>query len=141
MVVGSEKALQVMLATDRTAAAEWASHQKLANDPRATQIGRFLRKSSLDELPQLWNVLRGDMSIVGPRPVVEGELARYGREAEAYMSVRPGLTGPWQVSGRNSISYEERVALDAFYARNHSFLRDLGILLGTARSVVMRTGQ
>ena len=104
---------------------------KLKNDPRITPLGRFLRRSSLDELPQFLNVLRGEMSVVGPRPIVTKEISRYGERMDDVLTVRPGLTGLWQVSGRNNLSYVRRVSLDVRYARRRSFLLDLSILLRT----------
>jgi lipopolysaccharide/colanic/teichoic acid biosynthesis glycosyltransferase len=140
MVLDSEERLRRLLAEDPAAAEEWARDFKLRNDPRITRIGRFLRKSSLDELPQLWNVLRGDMSLVGPRPVTEAEMPLYGRHADAYRSVRPGLTGIWQVSGRNDLSFAERVELDRIYAARPSFVRDAQILFMTVPAVLHVTG-
>ena len=122
------------------AAAEWAADHKLRDDPRVTPLGRFLRKSSLDELPQLFNVVRGEMSIVGPRPIVQAEVERYGRFYEAYCSVRPGITGVWQVSGRNDVSYRRRVAMDAVYAKRKSVPLDLEIMLATIPAVLLRKG-
>lgn len=107
---------------------EWAKDQKLRDDPRLTPVGRFLRRTSLDELPQLWNVIRGDMSLVGPRPIVDNEVGKYGTEFERYMSVPPGITGLWQVSGRNNTTYEERIRLDALYVENWSLTLDAYIL-------------
>lgn len=113
---------------------------KLRNDPRVTRLGRVLRKTSLDELPQIFNVLAGDMSFVGPRPVPKDELERYGRAKYAYLSVRPGITGAWQVSGRNDVDYNARIAMDVEYARRRSFARDLGILARTLRVLLRRSG-
>ncbi len=110
---------------------EFENDFKLRNDPRITPIGKFLRRSSLDELPQFLNVLRGEMSLVGPRPIVEKEIIRYGNFMEEVISVRPGLTGLWQVSGRNNLSYKRRVELDLIYARERSFILDLRIILRT----------
>lgn len=110
---------------------EWMQNQKLRNDPRITWLGRILRKSSLDELPQLFNILKGEMSCIGPRPVLPNELERYGRYRNAYQSARPGLTGLWQVSGRSNTSYEERVKLDRIYVRRWSLVFDIRILLRT----------
>ena len=110
---------------------EFRNDFKLRNDPRITRLGRFLRRSSLDELPQFLNVLRGDMSLVGPRPIVRQELPRYGDQMEEVLAVRPGLTGLWQVSGRNNLSYDERVALDLRYSRHRSFWMDLTIIIKT----------
>jgi Undecaprenyl-phosphate galactose phosphotransferase WbaP len=119
---------------------EWEQDQKLKNDPRVTRVGRFLRKTSLDELPQLWNVLRGEMSLVGPRPIVEEEVKRYGPLFNLYTKVRPGLTGLWQVSGRNDTTYAERVAMDAYYVRNWSPWLDLYILARTVWVVLFGKG-
>ena len=140
MVLNAEERLQEILKNDPVAAKEWAEDFKLRNDPRITRIGRFLRKTSLDELPQLWNVLRGDMSLVGPRPVTEPEMQFYGRATGAYCSVSPGVTGIWQVSGRNSLSFDERVALDNYYATHLSLREDLRILFMTVPAVLHATG-
>ncbi len=140
MLRNSEQVLADLLRDDPTARAEWARDQKLVNDPRITAVGHFLRKTSLDELPQLFNVLRCEMSLVGPRPITVDELTRYGRVRWHYLSVRPGITGLWQVSGRNNTSYEERVALDQRYVEQRTLLGDLGILLKTVRVVVLREG-
>ncbi|OYW17739.1 MAG: hypothetical protein B7Z52_06250 [Burkholderiales bacterium 12-64-5] len=130
-----------MLDRDPQARAEWEATRKLKADPRVTAIGRFLRASSLDELPQLLNVLRGEMSLVGPRPVQSGELAvYYGPAAQHYIAVRPGITGPWQVSGRNDTSYAQRVALDVAYAKHPSLIGDIRILLRTPMAVLARRG-
>lgn len=119
---------------------EWELTSKLANDPRITRIGALLRLSSIDELPQLFNVLRGEMSIVGPRPIVDSELLRYGRYAAHYLSVKPGLTGMWQVSGRSSTTFRRRIAADVYYVRNKSVLLDLWILLATVPAVLFAKG-
>jgi undecaprenyl-phosphate galactose phosphotransferase len=140
MVMNADQVLRETLARDPRAAAEWAATQKLRRDPRVTAVGRLLRKTSLDELPQLFNVLRGDMSLVGPRPIVEREVARYGDDIAYYYCVRPGLTGLWQVSGRNDTSYGRKVQLDASYVRNWSFLNDLVILLKTVPAVLFQRG-
>jgi exopolysaccharide production protein ExoY len=132
--------LQAHLAAHPAAAKEWAETQKLQNDPRVTLIGRFLRVTSLDELPQLINVLLGDMSLVGPRPVTRGELDRYGRDRRYYLVVRPGLTGLWQVSGRNKVSYARRVAFDRHYVQTWSFMGDIAILFRTVWVVITRDG-
>ena len=124
----ADDALERHLAENPAARREWAETQKLRRDPRVTPLGRLLRKSSLDELPQLWNVLRGEMSCIGPRPIVEGELARYGEFAADYMKARPGITGLWQVSGRNQLSYRERVAIDRTYASYWSMRLDFWIV-------------
>jgi exopolysaccharide production protein ExoY len=141
MEVDAEAKLASFLATNPEAAAEWARDHKLDADPRVTKIGRFLRRSSLDELPQIWNVLRGEMSFVGPRPVVADELARYGASKWVYLQGRPGITGLWQVSGRNDVSYDERVALDQRYGREMGFGLDIKIMAMTAGAVVYGTGK
>jgi lipopolysaccharide/colanic/teichoic acid biosynthesis glycosyltransferase len=140
MVPDADAALAEMLGRDPAAAAEWGDHFKLKDDPRVTALGRFLRATSLDELPQLFNILRGEMSLVGPRPIVEAEIARYGEEIAFYCRVRPGLTGAWQVSGRNDLDYEERVRLDAAYVGGFTFLGDAGILLKTLPAVIRGAG-
>jgi lipopolysaccharide/colanic/teichoic acid biosynthesis glycosyltransferase len=141
MVADADRRLADLLERDPVALAEWQATRKLKNDPRVTWIGRFLRASSLDELPQLINVLKGDMSLVGPRPVQAAELAAfYGAAAQHYLSVRPGITGPWQVSGRNDTSYAQRVALDVAYATHPSLLNDVKILLRTPLAVLARRG-
>jgi len=131
LVAGAEVRLAEVLAKDPALAAEWRETQKLQNDPRVTSLGRILRRTSIDELPQLFNVLKGDMSCVGPRPVTAEELKRYGDRTNAYLSLRPGLTGLWQVSGRSSLSYQARVELDAIYAERQSVLLDLATLVRT----------
>jgi lipopolysaccharide/colanic/teichoic acid biosynthesis glycosyltransferase len=141
MVIDSQARLEALLASDPGARAEWEATRKLKNDPRITRIGRFLRSTSLDELPQLINVLRGEMSLVGPRPVQEAEIDRYyGASAAHYMAVRPGITGLWQVSGRSETSYESRVALDVAYVSRPSLLADISILLRTPVAVLSRRG-
>ncbi|WP_078573732.1 sugar transferase [Thioclava marina] len=141
MVPDAELRLADHLGQDAAAAAQWQSARKLDNDPRVTRLGRFLRATSLDELPQLWNVWRGEMSLVGPRPVMREELSFYGRFRPIYEAQRPGMTGLWQVSGRNAVSYEARVAFDVWYFMRCSLLHDLGILLRTVAVVLARTGQ
>jgi exopolysaccharide production protein ExoY len=136
----SEQMLADLLARDPAARAQWERDQKLADDPRITPVGHFLRRTSLDELPQLFNVLRGEMSLVGPRPITVGELTRYGRVRWHYLSVTPGITGLWQVSGRNETSYEQRVALDERYVERRSLGVDLWILLRTVKVVLTREG-
>jgi len=140
MVMDADKRLDQLLATDANARAEWALDQKLRNDPRITGLGRFLRRSSLDEPPQLINVLRGDMSLVGPRPIVLDEAPRYGRWLKHYCAVRPGITGMWQVSGRNNLTYRRRVACDVLYARRHSTRMNLAILIVTIPAVLSQDG-
>lgn len=140
MVVNAEHRLAALLAHDPAASAEWDADHKLRNDPRVTWLGRFLRKSSIDELPQLINVLRGEMSLVGPRPVIQAEEARYGRYFRNYCAVRPGITGLWQVMGRNDVSYRRRVALDVAFVRARSLSLYLIILLLTVPAVFGRRG-
>lgn len=140
MDVNGDRILKDLLANDADVAAEWAATQKLRNDPRITPIGRFLRNTSLDELPQLLNVLRGEMSLVGPRPVVHSELSFYGDNTAYYMQARPGLTGLWQVSGRSDTTYEQRVRLDVWYVRNWTLWHDLAILMKTIPVVLFRRG-
>jgi len=140
MVAEADKVLEHLLANDPVAAMEWGATQKLRRDPRITSVGHFLRKSSLDELPQLFNVLRGEMSLVGPRPIVRTEIARYGTEIRYYYQARPGLTGLWQVSGRSDTSYAQRVELDVRYVANWTFMRDIVIVLKTIPAVLLRKG-
>ncbi|WP_246523017.1 sugar transferase [Neoroseomonas eburnea] len=141
MVIDSQARLDALLAADPAAREEWEATRKLKNDPRITAIGRFLRATSLDELPQLINVLKGEMSIVGPRPVQQSELDRYyGAAAAHYLTVRPGITGLWQVSGRSETSYDQRVALDVAYVSQPSLLADIRILLKTPMAVLSRRG-
>jgi len=140
MAADAEARLERLLATDTAARREWQADHKLRSDPRITPVGGFLRKTSLDELPQLFNVLRGEMSLVGPRPVVQDEARRYGRRFAHYCAVRPGITGLWQVSGRNDVSYGRRVALDVLYTRHKSLRLDLAILLRTVPAVLLRSG-
>jgi len=140
MVVNADAVLQDLLARDPAARAEYEAHYKLKNDPRITKIGHFLRKTSIDELPQLVNVLRGEMSLVGPRMITPEEVARYGQWGLNIHTVKPGITGLWQISGRSDITYEERVRLDMHYIRNYSIWLDLQILFWTIPSVLMRKG-
>jgi undecaprenyl-phosphate galactose phosphotransferase len=129
MCVNADAKLREMLQSDEALRREWETFYKLKNDPRITPIGRFLRKTSLDELPQFWNVLRGDLSVVGPRPVTEAEVETYLRDKAAkILSVRPGLTGLWQTSGRNLLPFEERVRLEERYVDERSFLMDLRLI-------------
>jgi len=140
MVLNADEALRQHLEGNPEAQAEWDADHKLRNDPRVTPIGRILRSTSLDELPQLWNVLAGQMSLVGPRPIVDAEVVKYGESIELYRNVRGGLTGLWQVSGRNDTSYEERVRLDKFYVQNCSIWLDLCILFRTLGIVLLKKG-
>jgi lipopolysaccharide/colanic/teichoic acid biosynthesis glycosyltransferase len=132
----ADKILSTLLSSSPDLEEEFRNDFKLKNDPRITRLGKFLRRSSLDELPQFLNVLRGEMSVVGPRPIVRKELPRYGDRMDEVLAVRPGLTGLWQVSGRNNLSYEERVDLDVRYARHRSVLMDLRIILKTVMVVL-----
>jgi Undecaprenyl-phosphate galactose phosphotransferase WbaP len=140
MVTGADAVLKHLLATDPKAREEWDRDFKLKNDIRITPIGRLLRRTSLDELPQLWNVLRGDMSLVGPRPIVDEELARYGADVHYYLETKPGMTGLWQVSGRNDVDYATRVSLDVSYAKDCSLSLDILILLKTFKVIFKRDG-
>ncbi len=141
MVSNSDEVLRNLLETDPDARAQWERDFKLKNDPRITRIGRFIRKTSLDELPQLWNVLRGEMSIVGPRPVVQAEFEQYYDGArEHYLSVPPGLTGLWQVSGRNDLDYATRVELDKAYVEKSNVFFDFAIVMRTVKVMVVRRG-
>ncbi|MBV9081964.1 MAG: undecaprenyl-phosphate galactose phosphotransferase WbaP [Acidobacteriaceae bacterium] len=140
MHLNADSILSQYLAQDQALRAEWERDQKLKKDPRVTRIGAFLRKMSVDELPQLWNIFAGDMSLVGPRPIVLSEISRYGNHFDAYKRVRPGLTGLWQISGRNNTTYQERVSFDEYYVRNWSIWLDLYILLRTLRTVLLGEG-
>jgi len=140
MVPDAQARLAALLASDPAARAEWAAEQKLRHDPRVTRLGAFLRRSSIDELPQLWNVLRGEMSLVGPRPITAEEAPRYGAAIAAYLAVRPGLTGLWQVSGRSDTGYDDRVRLDTDYVLRWSVWRDLVILARTPLVLLVGRG-
>lgn len=140
MAVDAEQRLQDLLARDPAARAEWEKDHKLRDDPRVTKLGAFLRKSSLDELPQLINVLRGEMSLVGPRPIVDAEVPKYGRRFAKYCAVKPGITGLWQVSGRNDTSYRTRVALDCVYAKRRNVGLDMTVMARTVPAVLLRKG-
>lgn len=141
MHIDSATLLAHLLETDPEAAREWSQDHKLTQDPRVTRLGHFLRRTSLDELPQLINVLRGDMSLVGPRPITEEELPRYHGHVGAYLSLRPGLTGFWQVYGRGRVGYGTRVEMDAFYHRTVSFAGDIWLMVLTAFVVFQSRGQ
>lgn len=140
MVVDGDAVLERHLRENPADAALWKEQRKLVNDPRVTPLGAVLRKLSLDELPQLLNVLKGEMSLVGPRPVVEAELDHYGASARHYLAARPGLTGQWQISGRSDTTYAERVRLDRFYVTNWSLWRDLRIIFLTIPAVALSRG-
>lgn len=140
MVVNAQEVLKHLLANDPVARAEWDQDFKLKNDPRISKLGDFLRRTSLDELPQLFNVLKGEMSLVGPRPVVHAELERYGEDVDYYLMTKPGMTGLWQVSGRNDVDYTTRVYLDSWYVKNWSLWSDIAILFKTISVVTKRSG-
>lgn len=140
MVENSEQAFSSFLDSDQSARSQWEMYQKLDRDPRITRFGQFIRRTSLDELPQFWNVLMGDMSMVGPRPCMPSQRGLYGTHWKAYCAVRPGLTGLWQVSGRNRLTYEQRVQLDAEYVKNWSLYLDIRILLRTVAVVLTGNG-
>jgi exopolysaccharide production protein ExoY len=140
MVPNADQVLRGLLENDPELQAEWVRDHKLRHDPRVTRLGRFLRRTSLDELPQLVNVLRGEMSLVGPRPVVREELLRYGRNVGTYLAAKPGITGLWQVTGRNDTDYRRRVVLDTYYVRNQNLLLDLYILVKTTGVVLGGNG-
>jgi exopolysaccharide production protein ExoY len=140
MHVDADARLKQLLAQDPAAAAEWAQFQKLRRDPRVTPLGRLLRKTSLDELPQLFNIVRGEMGVVGPRPVTAAELQRYGADSVFYKAVRPGVLGLWQVNGRNMLTYEQRVAMDAEYVRTWTPLSDVRILFKAVPVVLFGKG-
>jgi Undecaprenyl-phosphate galactose phosphotransferase WbaP len=140
MFVDADIMLDQYLASNPEIRKEWEENHKLRDDPRVTKVGRWLRKTSLDELPQLWNILRGEMSLVGPRPIVEAEIKRYGESFGLYTRVIPGLTGLWQISGRNNTTYAERIRLDSYYVRNWSPWMDMYILARTVKVVLRREG-
>lgn len=140
MINGADVALRAYLESDASARAEWSATQKLRNDPRITPLGAVLRKTSVDELPQLFNIIRGEMSLVGPRPIVRDEVRFYGSAIEKYYQVRPGITGAWQVGGRSDTSYQSRVELDEHYVDHRSFLGDIWILAKTVPTVLKTRG-
>ena len=140
MVLDADQVLRRHLAANPQARAEWRATCKLQDDPRITRFGRFLRRTSIDELPQLWNVIRGDMSLVGPRPVTRTELTRYGAEKYAYLALRPGISGLWQVNGRSTLSYRQRISFDVQYYRQLSLGLDLKIILKTIRELLRSSG-
>ncbi|MEM6536813.1 MAG: sugar transferase [Pseudomonadota bacterium] len=140
MIVNAEEMVDKIIANDPVRRAEWLETHKFSDDPRVTKIGDFLRRKSFDELPQLWNVLRGDMSLVGPRPIGLDEVVKYGPAYTKFISVRPGLTGLWQVNGRNDLAYQEKVALDVAYLSNLSWSNDVRILFRTVLVVLLERG-
>ena len=140
MIPNAQEALEKYLSTNPKAKKEWEENFKLMNDPRVTKLGSFLRKTSLDELPQLWNVIKGEMSLVGPRPIVAKEIKYYGDNFKEYAMCKPGITGIWQVSGRSDTTYEERVAMDTWYAYNRTNMLDLKYLFKTIKIVLLGKG-
>ena len=140
MCIGAEKKLKEYLEQNDEARKEFEENQKLRNDPRITKIGNFLRKTSLDELPQIINILKGEMSFIGPRPVVDGEIEKYGKNKAKFLSVKPGLTGYWQANGRSNTTYDERIEMELFYVDNQSLWLDIKILFKTFISVIKREG-
>lgn len=138
MVTNSKEVLEDLLSKDIQAKQEWEATFKLKNDPRITKIGHFLRRTSLDELPQLFNVLKGEMSLVGPRPIITAELEKYNDEVAYYLLSKPGMTGLWQVSGRSDVDYETRVYLDTWYVKNWSMWNDIAILFKTIGVVLKK---
>ena len=140
MCVDAKEKLEVLLNTDPEAKKEWKKHFKLKHDPRVTNSGKFLRSTSLDELPQIFNVLKGEMSLVGPRPIISQEIHYYGKYIEDYYMVRPGITGMWQTSGRSDTGYDERVQMDTWYVRNWDFWFDIVLLWRTMKVVIQRKG-
>lgn len=140
MVRNGDEILAAHLAADPAAEKEWVATQKLTNDPRVTPLGKFIRKTSIDELPQLWNVLMGEMSVIGPRPIVRAELDRYGKDRRFYLLVRPGITGLWQVNGRSATTYARRIEFDRLYVENWSYAQDIGILIKTPMAVLKGEG-
>lgn len=140
MCIGADKKLKEYLEQNEEARKEFEENQKLKDDPRITKLGNFLRKTSLDELPQMINILKGDMSFVGPRPVVDGEIEKYGTNKAKFLSVKPGLTGYWQANGRSNTTYDERIEMELYYVDNQSLWLDIKILFKTFISVIKREG-
>ena len=136
MIPNAQQVLEEYLENDPQARLEWETNFKLSNDPRVTKLGAVLRKTSLDELPQVFNVLKGEMSLVGPRPIVRAEVEKYGENIREYYMVRPGITGMWQTSGRSDTTYEERVAMDTWYVRNWSVWIDMKYLVKTFGCII-----
>ena len=140
MCMNSQEVLEKLLEEDEDARKEWEEHRKLNDDPRITKIGKILRKTSLDEFPQFLNVLKGEMSLVGPRAVIDGEIEKFGEFRDAVLSVKPGITGYWAAHGRSETSYEERVEMEFHYVVNNSIFMDIGILFKTVISVLNKEG-
>lgn len=140
MCMNADKKLKEYLSQNEDARIEFEENHKLKNDPRITKIGNVLRKTSIDELPQLINVLKGDMSLIGPRPVVDGEIEKYGKNKDKFLSVRPGITGYWAANGRSDTSYDERIKMELYYVDNISFKLDVKIFFKTISSVIKKEG-
>ena len=140
MYNNADELLKQYLNNNKKARKEWLNKQKLLNDPRITQLGWYLREYSIDEIPQLLNVIFGQMSLVGPRPIIEEEVLRYGSFYKQYITVKPGITGLWQISGRNNTTYKERVSMDMLYLKKKSILFDLYILIKTVPAVISKRG-
>ena len=140
MVVGAEEKLKKYLEENEEAKKEWEKNQKLKDDPRITKVGNFIRKTSIDELPQFINVLKGDMSLIGPRPVIDGEIEKYAGRKDEFLSVKPGCTGFWQANGRSNTTYDERMEMELYYVRNMSIKLDVKILFKTVSSVLKKEG-
>jgi lipopolysaccharide/colanic/teichoic acid biosynthesis glycosyltransferase len=140
MVADSQEQLEKLLESDAEIVKEWKTYHKLANDPRITRIGRILRRTSIDEFPQLINILKGEMTLVGPRPIVDAEVEKYGEDYGRIFSIKPGLTGLWQVSGRSNTNYEERIVYDTYYLQSWSIWMDLWVIFKTFGAVVQGRG-
>ena len=140
MCIDADKRLKEYLEQNEEARIEFEENHKLKDDPRITKLGKFIRKTSIDELPQFINVLKGDMSLIGPRPIVDGEIEKYGENKDKFLSVRPGLTGYWAANGRSDITYEERMKMELYYVDNISFKLDIQIFFKTIISVVKKEG-
>lgn len=140
MTTDADKKLKELLKNDKKAKEEWEKHQKLSNDPRITKIGKFIRKTSLDEFPQFINVLKGDMSMIGPRPLIEGELEKFHGDHEKYERVKPGITGWWACNGRSATTYKERLKLEYYYVDNRSLLLDIKCIFKTISAVILKKG-
>lgn len=140
MCIDADKKLKEYLEQNEEAKKEFEENHKLKDDPRITKLGKFIRKTSIDELPQFVNVLKGDMSLIGPRPIVDGEIEKYGENKDKFLSVRPGLTGYWAANGRSDITYEERMKMELYYVDNISFKLDIQIFFKTIISVIKKEG-
>ncbi len=140
MVIGADEKLKEYLEENEEARKEFEENHKLKNDPRITKLGKFLRKTSIDEMPQFWNVLKGEMSLIGPRPIVDSEVPKFGEKMKKVHSVKPGITGYWAANGRSDTTYEDRVNMEAFYAENYSLKMDMKIFLKTINSIFSGRG-